>query len=69
MAETVKDGGPAFAHGNPTMGGDPGMSLRDYFAGQVLGALAGYGDESDSGKELAQFAYEMADRMLREREK
>ncbi len=26
------DGGPAFAHGDPTNGGDPGMSLRDYFA-------------------------------------
>jgi hypothetical protein len=26
------DGGPAFAHGDPTNGGDPGMSLRDWFA-------------------------------------
>ena len=25
-------GGPAFAHGNPTDGGEPGMTLRDYFA-------------------------------------
>ena len=29
---TERDGGPAFAHGDPTNGGDPGMSLRDYFA-------------------------------------
>lgn len=31
---------PAFAHGNPEQGGDPGMSLRDYFAGQVLIGLS-----------------------------
>ena len=29
----------AFPHGNPTHGGDIGMTLRDYFAGQ---ALAGF---------------------------
>lgn len=27
-----RDGGPAFGHGNPEQGGDPGMPLRDYFA-------------------------------------
>lgn len=46
MSETQKidDGGPAF----PCEGGDmsglhaaPGMSLRDWFAGQVLAALVG----------------------------
>lgn len=34
MAE-IEDGGPAFAHGNPEQGGDPGMSLRDWFASQM----------------------------------
>ncbi len=29
---SVNDGGPAFGHGDPTNGGDPGMTLRDYLA-------------------------------------
>jgi hypothetical protein len=29
-------GGPAFGHGNPNDGGAPGMSIRDWFAGQAL---------------------------------
>lgn len=33
---TPKDGGSAFGHGNPEQGGDPGASLRDYFAAQAL---------------------------------
>lgn len=32
MTEKKPDGGPAFAHGNPEQGGDPGMSLRQYAA-------------------------------------
>jgi hypothetical protein len=48
MADNRKDGsdgGPAFAHGNPEQGGDAGMSLRDYFAGEALPqAVADYGE-------------------------
>lgn len=29
---TDDDSGPAFAHGNPEQGGDPGMTLRQYAA-------------------------------------
>ena len=36
MSDTIDDGGPAFGHGNYEQGGDPGMTLRDYFAGQAL---------------------------------
>ena len=34
-----EDGGQAFPHGNPTDGGDIGMSLRDWFAGQAMKAM------------------------------
>lgn len=36
---------PAFGHGDPTHGGDSGMTLRDYFAGQALPqAVEDYGE-------------------------
>jgi hypothetical protein len=75
------DGGPAFPV-PPAI--DPsadvcvateGMSLRDYFAGQVVvGLLAKYGWFDDKGgaidePTLALFAYEVADAMLDERDK
>ncbi|MCK5316271.1 MAG: hypothetical protein KAJ55_00075 [Anaerolineales bacterium] len=65
------DGGPAFGHGDPTHGGDPGMSLRDWFAGQ---ALAGMDLPSDYHRGpcnhvAADRAYTLADQMLRERRK
>lgn len=30
---------PAFAHGDPTHGGDPGMTLREYYAGLAMQGL------------------------------
>ena len=42
-----------------------GMSLRDYFAGQALGNLDSRGIEESAAK----WCYEMADAMLKEREK
>ena len=69
-----KDGGQAFPHGDPTNGGDIGMTLRDYFAAK---ALAGCWSSSDSmcalpkDKTLPEFQteacarfYEWADAML-----
>ena len=41
-----------------------GMSLRDYFAGQAIGALAG----DFHPRPAAKGAYEVADAMLAERE-
>lgn len=74
-----QDGGPAFpsegeGHGNPKYH-SPGMSLRDYFAGQVISAvfLNGFeaGDLSPDGtaKLASNWAYMIADAMLSEREK
>ena len=80
---STNDGGPAFpVPGNPaTM---PGMTLRDWFAGQAMAGMSTLKDErvwrSDSGEtvsewrrriftEDAQFAYLMADAMLAARER
>ena len=54
---------------------DPGMTLRDWFAGQALVSTMRIvtGMESEPGEGMAQTfarrAYEMADAMLAEREK
>ena len=63
----MKDGGtafPVYAHEGAV---DPGMSLRDYFAGQALVGLAARGERNVMY--VAQYAYEYADAMLAEREK
>ena len=67
-----KDGGPAF----PNYYGNPGMSLRDYFAGQALaGILADPGrhgfNESHAECEfiIVEDAYILADAMITWREK
>lgn len=41
-----------------------GMSLRDYFAGKVIGTLARYATDHDAA---ADKAYSMADAMLKRR--
>lgn len=84
MTEAVKidDGGPAFAGGlfEPQHGGsndrepwNPGMSLRDWFAGQALVGMMAM-PEHDNGNfhnncgepfiGPAQYAYRMADAMI-----
>lgn len=66
MSAEPKDGGPAFPDGTDRMGCE-GMSLRDYFAGQAIGAILSAGDERQSWKSLAQYAqaaYAVADEML-----
>lgn len=47
---------------------DQGMSLRDYFAGEMLRGIIVSIDETDLSKIVA-FAYKMADAMLAERSK
>ena len=77
-AERRDDGGSAFPSEqhecqdntwNQTF--DPGMSLRDWFAGQALSKSLSDGIHTDSEgmKVVARAAYEMADAMLKEREK
>lgn len=61
------NGGPAFGHGNPQDGGDPGMSLRDWFAGQALAGEVQF-DATRSPANIARDAYATADAMLSTRE-
>lgn len=79
MPKPTKDGGPAF----PVIveredGGvrwtdvEPGMTLRDYFAGQALVGRGGFYADTDLGREyvaaLAGQCYRIADAMLAARE-
>jgi hypothetical protein len=71
------DGGPAFGYGDPTHGGEPGMTLRDYHEGQALTGLlaAGFGTEDMPEKkalihidQVVAASRKLADAMLAERE-
>ena len=69
MTEEIEDGGPAFACGDHTHGGQGGMSLRDWFAGQALtGMLADPNSDTDlTFATIASDCYSMADAMLKAR--
>ena len=70
---SAKDGGPAF----PVFQGTPvghaaafrGMTLRDYFAGQVLAGLLAVPATTSNTSYLADECYRQADAMLVERDK
>jgi hypothetical protein len=48
----------------------PGMSLRDFFAGQALMGMLAAGDiEAEVYEAAADYAYSYADAMLKERSK
>jgi hypothetical protein len=55
---------PAFPH--PHVLQQSGMTLRDYFAGQCMQALLTRGDDTNRPA-IAEWAYMMADAMLKER--
>ena len=68
----IKDGGPAFPRvpfdvNDYTGDGSPGMTLRDWFAGQALAFLS---DPASSGETnyTARYAYAIADAMIAARE-
>lgn len=74
-----RDGGPAFPggvnsrftkieEGEPTQ---PGMTLRDYFAAQVMAGIAEAPGETCDGyiDQRVRVAYKIADAMLKERAK
>lgn len=72
MSADVHDGGPAFppsvaiSPAGDTYYGDPGMTLRDWFAGQALGGLIA-SEAPDAEWQLlqvSQLAYRVADVML-----
>ena len=69
----IDDGGCAFPVNSANLGEggacipDPGMSMRDYFAGQALAGLFASGPHDCEPSELAFDAYLNADAMLRER--
>jgi hypothetical protein len=73
-------GGSAFPNITPDMNvdGGPGMTLRDWFAGQALaGWLASYSKDAhhpasegeNQSEHLAGFSYDLADAMMAERAK
>lgn len=68
----IKDGGPAFPGGYPPPGAPfdapapTGMTLRDYFAAAALPAVYAEAHRLEEGSErdIAEFAYHMADAMI-----
>jgi hypothetical protein len=72
MSNDIKDGGPAFASvaGTPSDGYmQEGMSLRDYFAGQVLNGIWSDSDITGTAEGFAKDAYHQADAMIAQRNK
>jgi len=76
MNDTIKDGGPAFPtpvqHSPDSPGAGwredyPGMSLRDWFAGQALAGPLASGPHNCDQHGLAHYAYLHADAMLKAR--
>lgn len=73
MTEIAEDGGPAFPGDANDWGYRGGMSLRDYFAGQALSAIAildrvpGEPKHGDYFASVADYAYSVADAMLKAR--
>jgi hypothetical protein len=72
MSTPINDGGPAFPSDYiPGTATTPGMSLRDWFAGNALnGILMNYTTErfGISEKSIADHAYKLADALLVSRE-
>jgi hypothetical protein len=76
MSTFIKDGGPAFPaqpihhfpDGVSMSQNQGGMTLRDYFAGQVLAGVLADPTCQPSPTELAKIAYGGADAMLAARE-
>ena len=69
MTDT-SNGGPAFPCDQDPLHCYPGMTLRDWFAGQALSfCLAEFGGNADDQRQYAEAAYQIADAMLKERDK
>jgi hypothetical protein len=66
--KTDKTGGPAFPVATDFSKVNEGMTLRDWFAGQVLAAMHSNPNEQ-TWPPSAEYAYEIADIMLAERKR
>lgn len=73
ITDPADSSAPAFAHGDPEHGGDPGMTLRQWYAGK---ALQGYLSSCNPGLPsdhaaavIAEQAFKLADAMLAEDQK
>lgn len=67
MTDTKKidDGGPAYPHGYSAQANSmPGMSLRDFFAAQMLPRIGTGWPNIENRDLLARQAYQMADAMI-----
>jgi hypothetical protein len=71
MNELIDDGGHAFPHTNPGYDGNwdkrrqfDGMSLRDYFAGQVLAGFMSAKPMHFNPDEDASYCYRVADAVI-----
>lgn len=58
---------PAFPHGDPTHGGELGMTLRDYMAAKAMQGMMHDVDQPHCDY-IAQKSYQMADAMLKARD-
>lgn len=74
MSKQVDDGGLAFPFTAQGVGGEtneayPGMTLRDWFAGQALAGWLSSCDPSECAnpRDSSQVSYEMADAMIKAR--
>lgn len=69
MSDIKRDGGPAFPCSQLVGSDGRGMFLRDWFAGQVICGRLGDPSSFYDPENAAQWAYRLADAMLKEREK
>ena len=69
IGEGMKDGGPAFPQALESSMRWNGMTLRDYFAAAAIQGLMTPLRKEDWPRNLAVWAYEMADAMILERAK
>lgn len=75
MTDAPNDGGHAFPMASDLLGHTPGMSLRDWFAGQALASLLADYDSRhgippyDFMRHCAAAAYKVADAMIAARDK
>ena len=76
MSDQLKDGGPAFPWQEWINSSDPfvknpiehkGMTLRDWLAGQAVSGAVSYANfhETDEAQTAAEYAYRVADAMLK----